>query len=356
MKHKSSISAETLKQQILSSASLSDSKKKELIEIAEGKRIAALTSDVMAKHLYSPDSHPERFDSIMQRILKDPTIKSNHSAANELPVEFRDSKTTISDISSWLTDGRFASLEFQQAAQDYSFNRFDLYSSRMLLFCYSSDEDHKKSEIDYDKATGVILVALMLKSPQFLKNSKSKRYIHRFTDVISDSGVRIPLLKKLVFVQLDKALEQFLNNTYNKRENYSLLVELAMLADANNQKVKEAVMKKSKLKNIYDDARRFSLSRDAQIALLQYEWAVSSQEYTYKKQTERAVSEAVAEAEPKAEARGENRINALYSWLHENHRDDDIWKATTDPEYRAKLLKEFDEVSRNSAESPDQTT
>ena len=78
-------------------------------------------------------------------------------------------------------------------------------------------------------------------------------------------------------------------------------------------------MKKSKLKNIYDDARRFSLSRDAQIALLQYEWAVSSQEYTYKKQTERAVAEAIAEAEPKAEARGEikgeNRINALYSWL-----------------------------------------
>ena len=111
-------------------------------------------------------------------------------------------------------------------------------------------------------------------------------------------------------------------------------------------------MKKSKLKNIYDDARRFSLSRDAQIALLQYEWAVSSQEYTYKKQTERAVSEAVtaavAEAEPKAEAKGENHINALYSWLHENHRDDDIWKATTDPEYRAKLLKEFDESSHGA--------
>ena len=114
-------------------------------------------------------------------------------------------------------------------------------------------------------------------------------------------------------------------------------------------------MKKSKLKNIYDDARRFSLSRDAQIALLQYEWAVSCQEYTYKKQTERAVAEAVAEAESKAEARGENRINALYSWLHENHRDDDIWKATTDPEYRAKLLKEFDESSRGAEESPDQT-
>ncbi len=119
-------------------------------------------------------------------------------------------------------------------------------------------------------------------------------------------------------------------------------------------------MKKSKLKNIYDDARRFSLSRDAQIALLQYEQAVSSQEYTYKKQTERAVSkavsEAVAEAEPKAEARGENRINALYSWLFNNNRAKDVQKATTDPEYRAKLLKEFDEASHSLEEAPDQTT
>ena len=117
-------------------------------------------------------------------------------------------------------------------------------------------------------------------------------------------------------------------------------------------------MKKSKLKNIYDDARRFSLSRDAQIALLQYEWAVSSQEYTYKKQTERAVAEAIAEAEPKAEARGEikgeNRINALYSWLFKNNRIEDVKKATADSEYRSKLLKEFDEASCSAEEISDQ--
>ncbi len=90
MKHTSSISVEVLKQQIMSSASLSDSKKKELLEIIAGKRIAPLISDIMAKHLYSPENHPERFDSLMQRILKDPTIKSNHSTTNELPVEFKD--------------------------------------------------------------------------------------------------------------------------------------------------------------------------------------------------------------------------------------------------------------------------
>ena len=72
------------------------------------------------------------------------------------------------------------------------------------------------------------------------------------------------------------------------------------------------------------------------------------------------VAEAIAEAEPKAEARGEikgeSRINVLYSWLFKNNRIEDARKATTDSDYRAKLLKEFDEASQDTAQSPDQNS
>lgn len=49
-----------------------------------------------------------------------------------------------------------------------------------------------------------------------------------------------------------------------------------------------------------------------------------------------------------------DHINALYSWLFKNNRIEDAQKATTDPEYRAMLLKEFDEVSSSAEKSPDQ--
>ena len=185
-----SVSVDDVIQQIISSP-LPDNIKREFLEIVDGKRIASLMNDIMAKHLFSPDTHPERFDFIMQRIMNDPSIKSAGSAANELPVEFLNSKRTISDITSWLTDGRLASLEFQSAVQEYSFNRFDIYSSRMLLLCYSSDRTGKKGDIDYSNAREVLLVILMLKSPSFLKNSASHRYIHHFTDAISDTGIRM---------------------------------------------------------------------------------------------------------------------------------------------------------------------
>ena len=44
------------------------------------------------------------------------------------------------------------------------------------------------------------------------------------------------------------------------------------------------------------------ISSEAAMKKAKYEWAVSSQEYTYKKQTEHAVADAIAEAEPKAKA------------------------------------------------------
>ncbi len=64
--------------------------------------------------------------------------------------------------------------------------------------------------------------------------------------------------------------------------------------------------------------------------------------------------ETEAKIEARGEIKGKSRINALYSWLHENHRDDEIWKAITDSEYRSKLLKEFDEASCSAEEISDQ--
>ena len=204
----------SLRNMIINS-SLDEPQKKFLLDIVNGTRIAPLTSDTMAKHLYSPDLNPQRFDNLMSRIMKDPTIESRRSAANELPVEHENAKRTITDLSSWLSDNRFATLEVQAIAQEFSFNRFDIYTSRILLLQYSVNEGQKKGAVNYENVNGVILVVLMRDSPAFLKKSKTKRYIHRFTHAVSDSGVRIPMLRKIAFVQLDKALEQFLNNTYN---------------------------------------------------------------------------------------------------------------------------------------------
>jgi len=322
-----------LLQRVSASITIPDEEKLRILDFAAGRLLPPLTLDSMAKHLFSPDTNPERFDFIMQRVMQDPTIKSRGSASNELPLEMKNAKKTITDLSSWLTDKRFASLEIQQIAQEFSYERYDLYTSRMFLLQYAVDEGRKKGEINYENIKGVVMVVLMRDSPKFLKNKSNPRYIHRFKSAISDSGISIPVQKKIAFVELDKALEQFLSKTYNEDEDYELLLELAMLRDANNENVRSAAMENEALKSMYDDAARFTLSIEEQIRLIDEELSHYDLEYTMRKREEEGIEQGIPI--------GENRINDLNSWLFANGRDEDVKKATSDPEYRAKLLEEF---------------
>ena len=53
-------------------------------------------------------------------------------------------------------------------------------------------------------------------------------------------------------MERDKALEHFLSDKYNEDEDYELLLELAMLRDANNEKVRRAAMEKEALKSLLE--------------------------------------------------------------------------------------------------------
>ena len=148
-----------------------------------------------------------------------------------------------------------------------------------------------------------------------------------------------------VLVQLDKALEQFLNNTYNKDEDLFLLSELAMLADVNNESVKEAVMKQNSLKELYCDAEKFSQNIDVLLMLLAEEFAEYDRQNALNKATEKGIKIGEKSGEKRGEKRGItigiNKINDLYSWLYSNGREADVKKALTDPAFMKELLKEY---------------
>ena len=133
-------------------------------------------------------------------------------------------------------------------------------------------------------------------------------------------------------------------------EDYELLLELAMLRDANNEKVRRAAMEKEALKSMYDDAERFSFSIEEQIRLIEEELSHYDLEYTMRKREEQGIAigeeRGIAIGEERGiaigEERGLDRMNDLNSWLFANGRDEDVKKATSDPEYRKKLFEEFD--------------
>ena len=313
--------------------------KNELLAILDGRRIAPLTSDTMAKKIFSPDLHRDRFDFILKRVMGDDSIVTDRSATNELPTEASSAKRTVSDITAWLKDRRYANLEIQAVAQEFIFSRADIYSSRMLLFQYNVNYGQAKSAISYANTPGVILVILMRNSPKPFKDFNSAKYIHRFTYAISDTGLRYPLLRQIAYVQLDKALELYLSKNYNEDDDIELLKLCAMIADINNDEIINATESDSFLSDIRQEAIRFSLDKEVQPMLISEEMEIWDQ--TVGKALEHAIWA----------KEGQSEALALASWLIVNGRSDDIPKIANDSDYLNKVMEEYNATQNANTET-----
>ena len=247
---------------------LGDERKENFLEMQRGERLPNLYSDVMIKHILSPELHPERLDFLLKHVMKDRTINVDKSASNEGIQQNEYSKKLITDIPAWLKDGRLTDVEIQTLAQDFIHDRADVYASDMLLIQYSAEKNQKKSEINYENIKEVILVVLMRNSPDDFKKAATDQYIHKVTEIITDTGIRFNSLKKMVFVQLDKALDIFRKDETDPYGDDEILKFLALIADVNDNKVKDEINKNAMLKDIRDDALRFSQDKEVQAMLL----------------------------------------------------------------------------------------
>ena len=90
------------------------------------------------------------------------------------------------------------------------------------------------------------MIVFMRHSPRPFSEVESRNYIHRFNHMISDTGIEHTPLRKMYFVQLDKALQQFLNGEDEEQDpEFQLL--LAMMADINNEKVQDVQNAKARV-------------------------------------------------------------------------------------------------------------
>lgn len=313
--------------QILESP-LPEEEKRRLTSIVNGDMLASLCSDLIAKHVFSPDLHPERLNFIFQRTMRDSTIEIDRSAANESSLRSYGSKMTISDIPAWLKDHRIADLAIQVRPQEFIFNRADIYASNMLLLQYSVDPGVQKGTIDVTDIKDSILIVLMANSPRSFREHSSNRYIHRFTKARSDTGLEFEMLKQMVFVQLDKALELYISKEYNEDEDVELLELFALIADINNETVIELCNRNRLLNDIREDVYKFTQSREVQQMIL----AEDLDRRCYLTDLHLAQKE------------GRTTMINLNKWLIDQGRFDEIKRYTEDPEYLEALIEEYNKA------------
>ncbi len=318
--------------EVLESA-LPKERKQLLSSIFRGEKLANVCRDVVAKHVFSPDLHPDRMDFILQHTMSQPGIRVASSAANEIYLQNIYSKKTITDIPSWLKDHRLADLAIQVNPQEFIFDRADIYASNMLLLQYSAETGQLKSDINYENVNGVIIIVLMKNSPRIFKDFQSPRYIHRFIKAHADSGLELPMLKQMVFVQLDTALEKYITQAYNEDEDVELLELFALMADINNEKIIRQAENNRLLKDIREDVFTFTQSKEVQQMILaddlaRMDWN-SNMKYARKEGKAEGGAEKLAE------------IIDLNKWLFSQGRGDDIQRYTNDPKLLETFLAEF---------------
>lgn len=306
-------------------SALPEDHKQLLLSIFSGEQLANVCYDAVAKHVFSPDLHPDRMDYILQHTMNHSGINVLSSASNEPYLLSINTKKTISDLPAWLKDHTLFDLAFQWDSQEFIFTRADIYASSMLLLQYTVENGKPKKSIDFNSINGVIIIVLMKESPKLFKNHESPRYIHRFTKAHSDSGLEVPTLRQLVFVQLDKALELYLSGNYNEDEDVELLKLFALIADINNEKVVRESANNRLLQDIREDVFKFTRNKEVQQMLL----ADDIERINWYSNMNLSRRE------------GRTEIVDLCKWLFSQNRDDDFKKATEDPAYLDTLLAEY---------------
>ena len=243
-------------------------------KVFSGEAVAPLYSDTIAKNIFNADAHPERLNFLLRSIARDNSIDVRSSAANEGFRQSVHAKGMVSDIPAWLKDNRLSNLEVQQEARNYLFTRMDLYASDMLLLQYSVVPGQNKGEVDYANVCDVLLVVLMVNSPRTFKafDKASRHYIHRFAERVADTGLSYPSKARIIYVQLDKCLKQFKagkNAESADGKPDKLQRWLAMIADANDTNVSDAIAADEELKQIRAEVFNMAQDKEVQNMLLQ---------------------------------------------------------------------------------------
>ena len=239
----------------------------EYFDICAGLRYPSLMSDIIAKNCFDPDVHPDRLEFLLRHVTGDMTIKVEGSFKNEGGAGFTDAKQIVFDIPVRLSDGRLSDVDFQVQAQDFALERGQIYGSDLLTIQYSKTSTQKKGDVNYDSVKEIILVFLLRNSPKGFRDFCSERYVHRFDDYAADSGFSYKPLIKTVYVQVDKALEQF-ENGIDGEHDPELQLLLAMMGDLNDELVQERIRESSFMSEIAVHVRKLSLNREVQKALL----------------------------------------------------------------------------------------
>jgi len=184
----------------------------EFINFCTGVRGIKLLYDSFFKEIMNPESTPERLNDFLSLLLNQ-TVQILSVLPNDSTRIADENSLLVTDIVVKLEDGSLANIEIQKIGYGFPGQRSACYSSDLLLRQYKrvrSEKNRNNQKFSYKDIKDVYTIVLYEKSPAEFKNQPNT-YLHYFEQK-SDTGIKLPLLQKFLFIPLDI----FLENQHNK--------------------------------------------------------------------------------------------------------------------------------------------
>ena len=195
----------------------------EFLDFTSGVRGVKLLYDAFFKEIMNPETAPERLNDFLSELLKQP-VKILQVLPNDTTRIADESSLVIMDIVVELSNNEIANIEIQKQGYAFPGQRCACYSADLLLRQYKRvrSTSNKGSQFSYRNIKTVYTIILFDKSiPVFHKYKDI--YIHNFEQT-SDSGLKLDLLQKYIFVPLDIFRENLQNKGIPLRARAKLML------------------------------------------------------------------------------------------------------------------------------------
>ena len=222
---------------------------KEFLDFCTGVRGVKLLYDSFFKEILNPEYTPERLNRLLSALLgRQVAIK--YVLPGDSTRIADESSLLIMDIVVELDDGSLANVEAQKIGYAFPGQRSACYSADLLLRQYKRIRDERKKKFSYFEGKEVYTIVFIEESAgEFRRFPES--YLHYF-EQRSDTGLKLDLLQKYLFVPLDI----FSRNIQNRGINSETDAWLAFLSQDDPEVILQLIDIWPEFRPMYEDVYR----------------------------------------------------------------------------------------------------
>ena len=224
-----------------------EEERQEFLDFCTGVKGIKLLYDGFFKEIMNPETVPERLEDFLSELLNQ-KVKIVEVLPGDSSRLADEQSLLLMDILVKLEDGSYCNIEVQKIGYAFPGERAACYSADLLLRQYKTARSRRKEKFTYKDVKNVYTIVLIDKSSGDFHDFQEV-YKHNFQQQ-SDTGLKMNLLQKYVFIPLDL----FRSNVQNKGIKNKMDAWLAFLSMDDPDMIIQLITEYPEFKVMYQQA------------------------------------------------------------------------------------------------------